>query len=425
MNKIEKLLEKEKQQQETMKAPDALEYTLRAALDKQTTKKPTRRKRIGLIIAAALSCMIVVGYQFDALAFYGKTLFGFDEILSSNLQELNEQGMGQVIGQQVAFPDGTIVTIDGIMADANQSLVYYTASNRAGIDFDIVDFSSISGFATKADKVSGTAVLNDKSTELKGMQTFEAVSPFAKKLTIHFRVEDDAVGAIERSITFPYKANDALQKSFKQRIGETVKVDQGSIVFQKLIATPTMTRVEGKVKVDGFDRVDGTLSGIQLIANGEEVTWMGSGHSTGLNGRNFELNYDVLPQPLHSLELIVDQFPGYEPARARIPLDSIEEDYVMIHEKKLKIMNIAVKDQETEITIATEPSVLLDGVSLETNNERFELKTTKNMHEQDQHGETWKVRTLIFDTTEPASHLVLEGYHYLKQYNQKIELKIK
>ncbi|MNP75423.1 hypothetical protein D3C76_1724830 [compost metagenome] len=68
---------------------------------------------------------------------------------------------------------------------------------------------------------------------------------------------------------------------------------------------------------------------------------------------------------------------------------------------------------------------MLDGVSIETNNENTPLKTTINQKETKQvDGKLMKERTLLFDTqTEPES-LLIEGMHYLKAYNKVIEIPV-
>ena len=48
-----------------------------------------------------------MGTQYNAFAFYGKKLLGFDEVINSTLKELNEQGMGQIVEKKTKLEDGT------------------------------------------------------------------------------------------------------------------------------------------------------------------------------------------------------------------------------------------------------------------------------------------------------------------------------
>src|SRR5699024_8561265 len=102
---------------------------LRNAL--HTTPKRSKRKISSWVLVAVSLCVIMmISYQYDALAYYGKKLFGFDEIISGTLKDLNDEGMGQTIDKTITLVDGTSLMIDGIMADENQIVLYYTLKNR-------------------------------------------------------------------------------------------------------------------------------------------------------------------------------------------------------------------------------------------------------------------------------------------------------
>ena len=80
------------------------------------------------------SFLIFVGYNYNGFAYYGKKIMGFDDLMSGTLAELNEEGMGQTIGKSVLLEDGTEFTVDGIMTDANQLILYYTLTNTKETD---------------------------------------------------------------------------------------------------------------------------------------------------------------------------------------------------------------------------------------------------------------------------------------------------
>lgn len=116
--------------------------------------------------------MMIVGYNYNAFAFYGKKLIGFDELITGTLKDLNEEGMGQIIEKKTTLVDGTELTINGIMTDANQMIIYYTLANPVGIEDTTTtrnDFwaSKITGFLTNASAESGVSSINDAGTELK------------------------------------------------------------------------------------------------------------------------------------------------------------------------------------------------------------------------------------------------------------------
>ncbi|MNJ47988.1 hypothetical protein D3C77_431670 [compost metagenome] len=85
----------------------------------------------------------------------------------------------------------------------------------------------------------------------------------------------------------------------------------------------------------------------------------------------------------------------------------------------------AVTSQGVEITIATDDDVLLDGVSIEAQDEVTSLRTTVNQLDSKlEDGTIMKERTLLFDTSVMPEYLHIKGMHYMKEYNQVIEIPV-
>lgn len=267
---------------------------------------------------------------------------------------------------------------------------------------------------------SGTYLLNDDKTEIKGTAAFEPVSPFSKRLTLHYNNIDT-----KEEFSFPYNPNKALQTEIKKSIKKTIKVDKGTITFKTITATPTMTMIEGTLNVENFDRVNSALHGIELIANGMPIELMGSGNRSALNGRKFELNFDALPKQLDSLELVMKEFVGYQSLKEKISLESIGGEPISLNGKDLLLKDVSKTSEGVEITIATDEDVMLDGVSIETKDELIPLKTTVRQHYPEQEdGRVWKERTMLFDTKIEPEYLIIEGMHYMKPYDHIIEIPV-
>lgn len=428
MDNIEKRLTEERRRLNTIAAPEELEARLRSALDGAA---PARTKRISVVwraAAAAILLIVIFGYNYNAFAFYGKKLLGFDELISSTLQELNDQGMGQLVDRKATLSDGTELTINGIMTDANQLIMYYTLANPKGIDnWSDPPFkpSKITGFLTNSHLESGVSQPNEDQTEVKGTITFEPVSPFAKKLTLHYFEPGENNQLIDHTLSFAYDPNQAMQTEVKQSIGKKAQVDKGTINFQSITATPTMTMIEGSLNVDNFDRLPRALDGIELIANGVPVEMTGSGHGSSIRGRKFDLRYNPLPKPLKSLELVMKEFAGYQQLDQRLPLASAGEEPFTLEGKELWVKKVTVTAQGVEITIATEEDVLLDGVSIETQGETISLRTTVGQIETKlEDGTILKERTLLFDSQAKPEYLRIKGMHYMKEYNVVVDIPI-
>ncbi|MBD7984153.1 DUF4179 domain-containing protein [Sporosarcina sp. Sa2YVA2] len=422
MTELEKRLAEEKKRQNDVKAPVELEGRLRMALEKVPERKPkTAPKWIAVI--AAIVFLSVVSYNYNAFAYYGKMLLGFDDIMTGTLSDLNDAGLGQTIDATVLLEDGSQLQLEGMYSDKSQFVLYYTYSNPDGVDLNPpYSFWNITGVLTKSFAVSGTWSMNDEETKLTGMQSFDAVSPFAKSLTLHLLEEVDEGQAMkEHEISFPFNPNEAMVTEWKQSIKKTVQVDQGTIRFDAITATPSRTTVTGKLNVDNYDRYPGAFEGIQLLADGKPIDNQGAGVSSSWKGSTFNLNFDALPEGVKSLELVVQTFVGYMDVDATVPLTGLNEDPTLIHEKELFVRKVEMTEKGIQVTIATADDVLLEGVSIQAGERSVPLKT---LLRQD-HTDDYKERILLFESDEMPDTLHIEGMHYKKNYGDSIKINVK
>jgi hypothetical protein len=423
---MEEMLYEKKKTLDASHAPKELESRLRNTLNQVPEKG--KRTKPSWLIATAILFVFVIGYHYDGFAYYGKKLLGFDELINNTLKDLNNQGMGQAIDKTVILRDGTVFTIDGIMSDENQMILYYTIANSNGLtdqSNELLSFSEVTGFLTRSHQESGTSILNTEKTELKGVMTYEPVSAFSKELTLHYRIPIANNQMKEATISFPYDPNQAMATEIKQSISKTVKVDQGKIEFQSITATPTSTVIKGKLNVNNFDRLPLGLSGIELIANGSSIPLLGSGNKTDIKGHQFEIEYDVLPKDLETLTLIVKDFVGYQELDKKISLSQASDVATPLPSSNhLWIRKVANTNNRIEVTIATENDILLDGVSIKTGNKEVPLTTTIGQSEKNGEGQTLKERTLVFEDKKAPDYLIIKGMHYIKEYNQTIEITI-
>lgn len=422
MKKIEEVLSEEKRRIADMTPPQDFEARMRSALDAKPSRQSKRKNPYIMMAAAGVLCFMLISYNYNAFAFYGKKIFGYEEIMSGTMKDLNEKGMGQVIDKKKRLMDGTELSIDGIMTDANQLVMYYTLSNPQGIE-DLLSYvfdpDKITGFLTNAHGGGGMAKVNDAGTEIKGTLYFDSVSPFAKKLTLHFFQGQDYQ---KGSISFAYDPNKAMQTQIKQSIKETVKVDKGTVTFKTITATPTSTVIEGKMDVDNFDRIHFGFEGVKLIANGKSIDNMGYGVESAFNGSKFDLSFDGLPDELHSLELAFNEFVGYEKLEEQIPI--AEDTHHDLEGNDLWIKRIAATERGIEITIETDENLLLDGVSVQSGDKVTPIKTTIDQTLDKKGDRIISERTMVFETKSMPEYLLIKGIHYVKKYNQKIEIPV-
>lgn len=427
VNNIEKDLEYERKNIQQLKAPEHFEAQVRKTLEGK--KKKRNRSIVWKAASIIFIFTILFGYNFNAVAYYSKKILGFEEVETTTLKQLNDEEMGQLIDKKIELQDGTTFTIDGIISDANRLVMYYTLMNENGLDeMGHPHFHpyKITGFLTDSTVISGTSLLSDDETEVKGVMDFEAVSPFAKKLTLHYSDKGGYIETNEGTVTFPYNPNEALQTIFKRSINKKVKVDKGTITFESIVATPTMTIVNGKMNVENFDRIPYGFNGIQLEADGKEIGAIGAGITSSLFGSEIEVKFDVIPKDSQTLELKLHEFVGYHVVDKTITLANVNDTPIDIGNKKLWIKEITKFDDKVEMRIATEENVLLDGVYLQADDVSVPVLTTKQQIEtEDEDGQIWKERTIIFETTMTPISLQIEGLHYVKEYKETIHIPVK
>ncbi|WP_282155295.1 DUF4179 domain-containing protein [Cytobacillus gottheilii] len=423
-----KMFMNEHQKLQEIKAPKELEDRLRQALEKTPPKEQRFNHRFWPFAAAALIFLCFFGYHYNAVAYYGKTLFGFDQLFTQSLKDLNEAGMGQMIGKETILSDGSVLTIDGVMADENQFLLYYTLENLNGIDPERKDVlpNLISGFLTKSNPVGGISKVNTEGTELKGTMSFDPVNPLAKKLTVSFRV-----GGIEGTdtlqISFPFNPNKALQTEIKQNVNQSFQSDHGTIKFESIRATPTMTLIEGKVHLDyRYEDDSNFIDTVELHANGQPIERLGSSLSSSIKGSKMELRFDALPENLESLELVIEKLPVYkEIAKKSIELSSISEEPILLEGNEVLVKKISETAVSTEITFSTEENVRLNGVSIISNGKHYPLDSTIDEKMiKTENGRILKERTIVFKKVTNPETLYINGIHYMKAYEERIRIPI-
>ncbi|MGN7386178.1 DUF4179 domain-containing protein [Sporosarcina sp. SAFN-015] len=422
MKDIEKRLAEEQERLRNITAPVELEGRLSQALDTVPSKK--KRKPIWLMAVIALLFLSVVGFNYNGFAYYGKKIMGYDELMSSTLANLNEEGLGQTIGESVVLEDGTEFTVEGIMTDANQLILYYTLSNLDEIED--IQLPRITGFLTNSDRGSGTSIINEDASEIKGEMSFAPVSPFAKKLTLEYEKRALNGKWMTGSISFPYDPNKAMQTEIRQKIKETVKVDKGTITFKSLTATPTITMIKGTMDVENFDRIHLPFEKVELHANGKRIDLLGSGSSSSLRGSGFELRFDALPKDLETLKLVVKEFVGYTIVDEKIQLSQINEQPILLKGEDIWVRDVLKTEDGVEITIASDDDVLFDGVTIEGQGSSSPLETTVRQDFEKLHnGRILKVRTLVFSSDTTPEYMTIKGMHHMKPVDYEIEIPVK
>ncbi|MFC4402469.1 DUF4179 domain-containing protein [Gracilibacillus xinjiangensis] len=289
MSKVKQQIHHKKDELQKLHAPVELEGRLRQKLSKQPKRQQKRSGKVWRSVAAGIIVSLLIGYNYQSLAYYGKKITGYDHVTSDTLQHLNDLGMGQTVNKSITFEDNVTFTIDGVIVDDNQLVMFYTLESPQSIeDHPQYDHfpNKLTGFLTNSLHESGVGEISEDGRVMKGTHSYEPPNGFAKKLTAEFFDTN-------KTLTFSYDPAKAMGHSIKQSINEQVVLEEGSLTFKTITASPTLTVISGTGTKALIDNID--FGQLKLVSNGEEISQFGSGYSTNITGTTFEIKYDALP----------------------------------------------------------------------------------------------------------------------------------
>jgi len=433
MSKVEEMLSDKKLEIDELIVPEELENRLNNALQNKSFNKK-RTEKWGVKIAVLLIAFFLVTYNLDTLAFYGRELLGFDNIMNGTLKELNKMGMEQSVEKSYTFQSGIKVTLNGVMLDDNQLLAFYTIESP-GENVDDIMFNSayMSGAIGRHYPNSGTGQTNEDGSIIRWVQEFEPPYAFEKKLTWSFNITKD--GKIEEGkISFVLDRDKAMGHTLKSRLNKSIKVDGTDIQFDTITASPTTTIVKGTIKnivelaIDQIsgERIYSPELDVKLLANGNEITLQGMGMGTDMKGMKFDVRYDALPRDLESLQLHLVKFSAEHETNELVKLDrSSNGQNIKVDDQEITIDKIYEAKGETFITITTEDSVVLSRIYLIADNNRVELtETLDSKQDKKKDGAITHTRTLRFETVAKELQLEIKRIRYGKVYDEYIDIPI-
>lgn len=434
MSKINKLFDGEKDKLNRLEIPDDLESRLRDTLtDIPEKKKKSFRGRVAAIIIVVL----LMSYNLDTLAYYGKKLIGYENVMSGTLQELNELGKGQSINKSYTFKDGVEVLLDGVMLDDNNMVVFYTikAPNKDVMEiYDNMSWTSITGFLDKEYTFNGAGEANKAMTEMKWvLNTHDAPKFYDRTMKFNMNYEHEDGNFEQGEIVFKLDRNQAVGKSLKVSINEKIELYNNNMEIQSLIASPITTVIKGQIQniielgIDYInkDRFRPGEINIVLLADGKEVPAHGSGMSTNMNGINFDISYDAIPEETKNLELKLVSFGGDHDVREEaIELVVGETKDINVLGQDIEINKVYEEGDNTYITFTTEESTVLSRVYLNVDGERIELQETlPGEFDKIVVGDAAKIyytRTMRFNGTGEKLELDIKRISYSMDYDKII-----
>lgn len=434
MNEAEIVLRRQKEAIDREEVPAEMEERLRDTLMGRR-KQLSRRMNWKVTAAAALLIFSLLGYHADTLAYYGNKLLGYDQIMTGALRELNELGKGQPVGRSYTFRNGTTVTLDGIMLDGNQTLVFYTVGTPAGnADKVNVDpFLTIKGMLGEYRMESASGITNETNTETKYIALFPPPYFFEKNLELRFSLAADE----EREngfIKFTLDRRRAMGYTLKKAVNQTIVADGTSIRFETISASPMSTVLRGTIQTPLELTVDqirgerifpGELE-ISLLADGKEIARRSGGMTTDLKGITFKQEFDALPDGLRELEARLVRFGAEHVVGEQFALPKGElPAAITVLGQSITVNAVREARVDTFVTITSEESVILSKVRLLLDGAEAGLEETiDSSYEKMTDGTILHTRTLHFPGIGEEMRLDIRRMKYAKNYDERISIPV-
>ncbi|WIV17408.1 DUF4179 domain-containing protein [Paenibacillus polygoni] len=436
MTIIEEQLEKHKQTSHMIKAPSELESRLRRALEHVPVKKKKRNKTMTWFASSAAALLLIFGsYHYSAFAYYGGMLLNKMELNSLSFSEVAERGYGQTVNKSTTLDDGTVITIEGVIADDNAFLMYYSIDRLEGSVYDDngsyrYNVEDIKGFMTDSKTRGGGGNPSEDEIHYEGRLEFEPVSPFSRTLTVTFYEWMNDGKRVTYPISFKYEANKAMKSIVKEDISKSVSVDQGAVYYDSITATPTSTIVKGHYELDieGSPRFSGTT---KLYVNEIELhQWglRGDSESGSGEGIGFVLEYDVIPtEKVETIELVLESFPGKQKVEEPISLASPSDQSIKLGSEKIWIRSVTKTDTGYDIVIARKQFTFLktDNLSVQAGDKVIPVSSISNSRPWDlKNGNILWEQTYSFKTSDKPDFLLLDEFDYIEKHNKAISIPI-
>lgn len=434
MQKVEEMLLKQGKELNQLVVPEEMEERLNHALAHRQNQKQLKKiwsPKIAVVIIA----LLLFGYQFDTFAFYGKKLLGYDQIMTETLKQLSELGKGQTINKSYQFANGVKVTLDGIMLDDNQMLVFYTIKDPKGKvdEVDIHHGMSFKGLLSEYHMEGGQGNWNEENTEMQNIFQFETPLFFEKRLVFTFSLGEGNQREMGE-IPFALDRTKAMGHTLKKALHETMDIDGNKIRLDSLTASPTTTVITGQIQ-NIWELAQDEMKGervrpkhleLKLLANGKEVPSQSGGMRTDMKGITFHREYDALPINLNQLQLQLVSFAADHDVHQQETLKINQaEKSLEILGQQIDINQVFEKNGEICVKITTEENVVLTQVDLIVDAVKVDLeKTDSDEYDKKPEGKITHTRILRFPGSGDELKLDIQRMTYQKNYHRTLDIPL-
>lgn len=340
MKNIEDALWDQKFALEKLEAPLELEERLREALNCKEDL-PSRRRFPKGLIAALVTAALLFSYSYDTLAYYGKKMIGYDEVVTGSVSELNEEGAGQEINKSYTFSNGVQVILDGIMFDENELVAFYRVKSTQIKNEDLTLLMNIGGLGFQRYPASGgTGIMIDEYTQA-WVHSFEAPAFYEKWLSFDI---DMVVNNRSESgkVPFTLDRSKAMKRAVKQEINKEVEIEGLKVTFETLTASRLNTTIEGTIE--------------PLESHNQETFLDGSLDHFGLPpGLRFDIFVDGRYHSTSSAGIQINNKAHFIAEAQGLPAE-----FQSVEIKNIRLSRMEIVDKTADLTLDTKELVLAD-----------------------------------------------------------------
>jgi hypothetical protein len=376
MKRLEDEFDKIRINLDNIEVPEEFEIRLRNRLYR---KKSPWLKRHSLLAASIALIFLLAGFNYDIIAYYGKKIAGYDEILMGSLKDINELGMGQEIGKSCKIGDGFQLILDGVVYDENQMVLLYKIKSEKPMELIPLRLNVKGIFGTYHMK-GGYGKLSEDKKEFTMQDTFEAPALLDKFITIKAYTDKGE----HSSLSFTLNRNKAMQKIVKQNVNKTVESNGIKYTITSISASALSTVIDGYMEGENIAIPEG-IESRTLLNVALNLTYHNGGNtkkdtikaspvslssSSDHPGRvDFQYKFDGLKPNIEEITLALEKLSKGQLADKNLIITPSTKDLKFdVKGEEFTIKNVEYedsnKDTVTVINILTNKNISFNGIGL-------------------------------------------------------------
>lgn len=420
MKDIEDALNKNKEELDRLNVPDELESRLRNALS-------MKRKRLSRgLVAAALIAVLMLVYNFNTLAYYGKKALGYDGVTYGSIKDLNGEGKGQEIYRSYKFSNGVEVTLDCIFFDGNKlDVLYRIHSDNVKLD-TITLWPTLKGiYSTKYFGKGGRGQLVD-DYNMVWQDSFESPKFYEKWMSFDIVMREN--GKVENGrIKFTLDRSKAMKRIIKQKVDKQVKIGDTKINFKSITASRLSTVIEGKLEslpkqaTENFYEMankDHISLRFDIFINGKKYDSAFGNLSSSGNNTTFTSESNGMPEDFSSLDIKNVRFENMKSVDKTVDINAETKDLAINDD--LIIKKVYFDGNSTCITMASR-GIPVAGLEI---NEQFVENETADLYASEAERDVPVERTYKFKGKGDNMKLLVKIITYSKYSNDAISIPL-